>query len=251
MSINIGLYLLAEQSMFKSYLIILIIILFTAETFQEVQKELQSKCSRSVSRRVLYSIEQLTREESEFKTYMKRECQLNINYHIYNSQETNKIVFSNGQVKCGICNQVFGNNNLYDVHMDEVHMENNNENEFICSEIFCIYFGVCEEDKKLDACNSMLLGDNTIINNCRKLIKNCFDLENKDSRIYELELSHKICDKNRILTLNKCINSENSDNQSIIIEVILNNFSIFLLLIIIISTFYISYKVNTYINKIK
>ncbi|KAH7647656.1 hypothetical protein FG379_001455 [Cryptosporidium bovis] len=235
---------------FKLFLMVTI-LLFTIESSRGDQGRLQIKCSRSVSRKVNYSINQLIREETVFKKYMKQECPLNVEYHIYNSQETNKIVFPTGEVKCGICNELLNNNTHYDTHMDEIHMDNNNETEFICSEKFCMYFGVCEVNTKSDACNSLINGDNSIIDNCKKLIKNCFDLEKKDSRIYELEISHKICEINRILTLNKCQNNGNTDNTNIISSVLFKNFSMILLFIIIVSTFYISFKVNTYINKIK
>ncbi|KAH8582893.1 uncharacterized protein ELE39_002238 [Cryptosporidium sp. chipmunk genotype I] len=205
-------------------------------------------CSRSVSRRVSHAIRQLLKENRNISNHLLPECVLNQEHHIFNYEEKINTVYPTGERQCGFCGKIFQEEKIYDQHMEKFHLSPKS-GEFYCAEKLCTIFGHCGEPTRLRTCTSVMQEEN-VLGFCRKTVKGCFSEDNKDSKLIGIELSQKLCNKERILEVNGCVKKVQKSRSSFI-ELFFHHFSKALLIFIMLSTFFVSYKINEHVNKIK
>lgn len=226
--------------------LLLSIILFAIFELSKVYCD--QNCSRKISRRVNYAIRQLLKNEKDISKYLRPECVFNQENHIFNYEESIKLVYPNGERQCGFCGEVFQEEKTYDQHMEKFH-SSSQSGEFFCAEKLCPIFGQCGEPARLHICElTMQRGD--VLEYCQKILRGCFSENYKDSKFIGIELSQKLCNKERILEINGCVEKV-QQNYFNLFEFFFHHFSKMLLIFIMLSTFFVSYKVNNYINKVK
>ncbi|KAJ1612595.1 putative signal peptide-containing protein [Cryptosporidium canis] len=224
---------------------LLMVIIFTIlELSQTLSDHI---CSRPVSRRVGHAITRLLKAEGGISKHFLPGCFLNQKLHLFNHEESINIVFPTGERQCGFCGEIFEGEKSYDQHMESVH-PTPHDGEFFCSEKLCSIFGQCGEASKLQVCTAASQGD--LSEFCRKRVWGCFSGDGEESSLIRERLSRKLCNKERMLEVNGCIEGGQRNNTSLA-EIFSHHFPKVLLLFIMCSTFVVSYKINEYINKVK
>ncbi|KAK9172642.1 hypothetical protein CmeUKMEL1_12620 [Cryptosporidium meleagridis] len=222
--------------------LILFFLLNTSQIYCDIN------CSRQVSRRVSHAIRQLLKDKKNISEHLLPECAFNQENHIFNYEEKISIVYPTGERQCGFCEEIFKDEKTYDQHMGKSH-PSPQSGEFYCAEKLCTIFGECGEAARMRACTSVMQ-DGSLLDFCRKTIKSCFSEDKKDSKLIGIELNKELCNKERILEVNRCIEKVQQSNTNII-EFLFHHFSKALLIVIMLSTFIVSYKINLHVNKIK
>ncbi|OII75423.1 uncharacterized protein cubi_01944 [Cryptosporidium ubiquitum] len=229
-----------------AYSKILLIISFVILILHQVLCD--QNCSRPISRRVSHSIRQLLKNERGISKYLRPECAFNQENHIFNHEESIKIVYPTGERQCGFCGEIFQEEKTYDQHMEKFH-SHPQSGEFFCAEKLCTIFGQCGEPARLHACKSVMKrGD--ILEFCQKTVRSCFSENHKDSKFIGINLSQKLCNKERILEVNGCVEKV-QQNRFSLSKLFFQHFSKVLLIFIMLTTFFLSYKMNEYLNKVK
>ncbi|EAK87978.1 hypothetical protein [Cryptosporidium parvum Iowa II] len=225
----------------------LALILFFLTKISQIYCDIN--CSRQVSRRVSHAIRKLLKDKKDISKHLLPECAFNQEHHIFNYEEKINIVYPTGERQCGFCGEIFQDEKTYDQHMGKSH-PSLQSGEFYCAEKLCTIFGECGEPARVQACSSAAQ-DESLLDFCRKTIKSCFSEDNKDSKLIGIELNQKLCNKERILEVNRCIEKKVQQSNANVIEFLFHHFSKALLIVIMLSTFFISYKINLHVNKIK
>lgn len=225
-----------------------LVILILLVILKQSQISCDQSCSRPISRRVSHAIRQLLNNERGISKHLLPECALDQRAHIFNHEESINTVYPTGERQCGFCGEILQNEESYDRHMESLH-SSPQRGEFFCLEKLCAIFGKCGESSTMHVCTGVLQGE--VSEFCRKTVRSCFSSSNAESKLIEMELSRKLCDRERILKANGCVDVVPHGHSSRLAELFSRHFSKLLLLFIMLSTFIVSYKVNEYINKTK
>lgn len=225
-----------------------LILLILLVILQPTQILCDKNCSRAISRKVSHAIGQLLKDERGISKHLLPECALDQRVHIFNHEESINTIYPTGERQCGFCGEIFQNEESYDRHMESLH-SSLQSGEFFCPERLCAIFGKCGETARTRVCTAVLQGD--VLELCRKTVWGCFSSGSAESKSIGVELGRKLCNEERILKVNRCVEEVPHDQFSGIAEFFSYHFPKVLLLFIMLSTFIVSYKVNEYVNKVK